>query len=319
MMAIDKFVLHGIALLAVGSLGLDSGSVTTPDISSTKSLVSTTASPSLRGTIGSDEPAGTNGLNALADYVHVPTFFWNVHWQCSAGAQGSTASCKEKMGNRFIQLTRETNAQIVASIELSNSKSESVSLVGLGLTGWTQVNGPCAHGGGGDAAALAFAPGWAVQNSGGGCLRHDGDTRAFAVARVAPPAPVQGCPSLCVVAVHDPHTDITRGQDVVASVCGEARASCTIAMGDWNEPVERIGRFWNQLINAPPPTLALPNERTCCFPESQHYGVFDHLVTNIWGAGHAGYKVFPYQVLEENPVQEHRPVSVSLTLPPASR
>merc|ERR1712137_1314122 len=136
---------------------------------------------------------------------------WNVHWQCSVGARGSSSSCKEKVAGRFVQLVHEANAQIVTSIELSNGMSEPMSLVALGLAGWTQVNGPCARGSGGDSAALAFAPGWIVENSGGGCLRHDYDTRAFAVARVTPPSPVRGCSSLCVVALHAPHTAITSG------------------------------------------------------------------------------------------------------------
>jgi len=56
------------------------------------------------------------------------------------------------------------------------------------IYGTLLANGSCAHPSGfGDAAALVFAPGWQVLSSDGGCLRHDGDTRAFAVARVVPP------------------------------------------------------------------------------------------------------------------------------------
>jgi len=86
-------------------------------------------------------------------------------------------------------------------------------------------------------------------------------------------------------------------------------------MGDWNTPVEGLGHFWKQLIDGTVPTAALPNERTCCFPEAHHYGVFDHVATNIAGAREADHHVYPYQVAEENPVQEHKPVSVSLALP----
>lgn len=55
-----------------------------------------------------------------------------------------------------------------------------------------KVNGPCARGYGGDSVALSFEPGWTVEASAGGCLRHDWDTRAYAVARVKPPSPVEG-------------------------------------------------------------------------------------------------------------------------------
>merc|ERR1712060_119258 len=140
----------------------------------------------------------------------------------------------------------------------SHGMSQPMRLIG----GWAQVNGPCRAGGGGDSVALAFRPGWRVQHSGGGCLRHDSDTRAFAVARVAPPQPVKGCPSLCVLAIHAPHTSITRGHGVVASVCGGAAAHCAVAMGDWNTPAGSVGHLWGPLIGGVGPTLSFPNERT---------------------------------------------------------
>jgi len=247
--------------------------------------------------------------------LHLSTFFWNVHWECSMAARGASRSCKRHIGRRFAELAKESKAQIVASVELSDTSSQPASLEHFGLTGWTQVNGPCASGDGGDAAALAFAPDWVVQQSGGGCLRHDWDTRAFAVARVAPPRPVEGCASLCVVAIHAPHSSITRGHDVVKSVCGDARERCTVAMGDWNVPGHGVGKLWAQLIGGSSPSKPQPDERSCCYPESHHYGVFDHLATNIVGARHSGHIVHPYQLLEENPVKQHRAVSASLLLP----
>jgi len=86
-------------------------------------------------------------------------------------------------------------------------------------------------------------------------------------------------------------------------------------MGDWNTPVDGVGRLWADLIGGSAPHLLFPNERTCCFPESQNYGIFDHIATNIPGASQAGYTVHPYQLQEEDPVEEHRPVSASLALP----
>jgi len=203
----------------------------------------------------------------------------------------------------------------VASVELSDGSSRPASLPLFGLKGWTQVDGPCAHGSGGDAAALAFRPGWRVEDSDGGCLRTDYDTRAFAVARVTPPRPVMGCPHLCVVAIHAPHSYINAGKDKVSKVCGKAVERCTVAMGDWNVPARHVHRLWSQLIGGAAPHSIHPDERTCCFPESHHYGIFDHLATNIQGAKHIGHKIHPYQLLGENPVKQHRAVAARLALP----
>eukprot|EP00933_Yihiella_yeosuensis_P042278 TRINITY_DN3682_c0_g2_i1.p1 TRINITY_DN3682_c0_g2~~TRINITY_DN3682_c0_g2_i1.p1 ORF type:complete len:442 (+),score=57.51 TRINITY_DN3682_c0_g2_i1:160-1485(+) len=246
----------------------------------------------------------------------IPTFFWNVHWECSLAARGASSRCKHRVGRRFARLALQENAQIAASIELSNGMSEPADLVGYGLTGWTQVNGPCSHhSGGGDSAALVFAPGWIVQDKGGGCLRDDGDTRAFAVARVVPPRAVPGCSSLCVVAIHAPHQAINAGKPIVDKVCGDSARSCGIAMGDWNIPASGVSRLWANLIGGRAPMWAHPDERTCCFPDSHHFGIFDHLATNIPGATHNGHTVYPYQLLEENPRKQHKAVSVTLVVP----
>jgi len=250
----------------------------------------------------------------VATTVPVSTFFWNVHWQCSNAARGSSRRCKDRALRRFQELAQ--GVDIAASIELSHGMSQPVRL----FSGWAQVDGPCKAGHRGDSAALAFAPGWHVAASGGGCLRGDWDTRAFAVARVRPPVsrpPVKDCPELCVVAIHAPHTRITQGRDTVARVCGSAAERCAIAMGDWNTPVRGIGRLWAPLLGGAAPTLAFPDERTCCWPEAQHFGHFDHVATNIVGAAALGSKVHPYQITEEKPWQEHRPVSARLTLPAA--
>jgi len=250
--------------------------------------------------------------------VPLSTFFWNVHWECSLAANGASSACKETVGRKFVELARTTGASIVASIELSDTTSNPASFEYFGLAGWTQVNGPCvADGGFGDSAALGFAPGWQVERSSGGCLRADADTRAMAVARVTPPAEatVAGCPSLCVVAIHAPHSAITQGKGLVHEVCAEAADRCTVAMGDWNTPAQGVGQLWDMLVGGATPSLAVPDERTCCFPEDDHYGVFDHIATNIEGAQEQAHVVHPYQNLEENPVKQHRPVAVHLLLP----
>eukprot|EP00930_Biecheleria_cincta_P046555 TRINITY_DN32110_c0_g1_i1.p1 TRINITY_DN32110_c0_g1~~TRINITY_DN32110_c0_g1_i1.p1 ORF type:complete len:340 (+),score=49.21 TRINITY_DN32110_c0_g1_i1:86-1105(+) len=255
---------------------------------------------------------------ALPDHVRVSTFFWNVHWECSMAAGGASKACKQKIGKRFVELAQEAGASIAASIELADSASSPASLVNFGLSGWTQVDGPCKGDNNGDSAALAFAPGWRVEKSGGGCLRDDWDTRAMAVALVVPPSVVKNCPLLCFLVVHAPHTAITKGSDLVHSVCGDAAEHCTVAMGDWNTPADGVGRLWADLVGGAPPVMVQPNERTCCFPESDHYGVFDHVATNIDGARHDHDVVHPYQHVEDFPLKQHRAVSSHFLLPSAN-
>jgi len=285
------------------TLTCDESGIQTSDLLCKCTPPGVAASPSLSLEPGKGEP------------LQLSTFFWNVHWECSMAARGASHSCKRNIGRRFAELAKQSRAGVVASVELSDTSSQPASLAGFGLEGWTQVNGPCASGDGGDAAALAFAPDWVVQSSGGGCLRHDWDTRAFAVARVVPPRAVEGCPSLCVVAIHAPHSQITRGHDVVKSVCGESRDRCAVAMGDWNVPGRGVAALWEALIGGSHPGQPQPDRRSCCWPETHHYGVFDHLATNIIGAQHDGHTVHPYQLSEENPVKQHRAVSARLLLP----
>jgi len=249
--------------------------------------------------------------------VGMSTFFWNTHWECSRAALGATSACKQRIGERFVELAGASQAEVVAAIELEDNGTQLTSLVDLGLAGWTQVDGLCTTGDGFrfDTAALAFAPEWRVEQSDGGCLRHDTDVRAFAVARAVPPRPVEGCPSLCVLAIHAPHSSITRGKDVVNSVCGAAVEKCAVAMGDWNAPGVGVPGLWSALIGGASPRQPVPDERSCCWPESQNWGNFDHITTNVPGARDGGHTLHPYQVVEERPNKQHRAVSAMLLLP----
>jgi len=245
--------------------------------------------------------------------LSLKAFFWNVHWQCSVAARGSSQSCRERAAQRFRQLAGEAGAAVVASVELSYGMSQPMPL----MPGWAQANGPCPRGDGGDSVALAFAQGWQVEATGGGCLRQDWGTRAFAVARVVPPAPVKGCPKLCFVAIHAPHSWINAGHDIVSGVCGDAVQHCAVAMGDWNVNDGQVPTRWLELVGGNAPGVIVPNERTCCWPEWQHYGWYDHIATNIPGAWSEGHTVHDYQITEENPWAQHKPVSVQLALPTA--
>lgn len=51
--------------------------------------------------------------------------------------------------------------------------------------------------------------------------------------------------------------------------------------------IERFAQ--EEFIGGNPPMLVGPNERTCCYPENQHYGLFDHVASNILGALHFAY------------------------------
>jgi len=236
---------------------------------------------------------------------------WNVHWQCGSD---HLPGCRAAATARVAELADAHGATVVVAIELEHNDTAPIDLPAHGLGGghypaWLQVNGSCpgaAGGAPGDAIALAFkpyvglGPGWSpvvksyaagqpVYAAGGGCLGGDGggpdpwdkaDSRAFAVALLKPPSPgVAGCEAgLCVIALHSPHVDITKGADTIAEVCGEARHQCTVAVGDWNAPISKrsfcnftVSDRWGQLLGDEHPTtlIGAPDENTCCFPESK--------------------------------------------------
>jgi len=256
-----------------------------------------------------------------AGWVKVSAFFWNVHWECSVGAAAKAhKDCKEMVGRRFVELAAETGADIVFSAMLEDSLAVPSKLKDFGLAeGWTQADGPCYHSDGGreygDATALAFGPAWHVNASGGGCLRHDRDARAFAVALVVPPTPIQSCPLLCVVGVHMPHNQSTQGSRIVRDVCGALAGTCSIAMGDWNVPAAQVGERWAGLIGGAAPSEVVPDVRTCCWPEEQHFGSIDHIATNVEGARHLGQAVHGYQHTHLSPWVQHKAVSAHVELP----
>lgn len=76
-----------------------------------------------------------------------------------------------------------------------------------------------------------------------------------------------------------------------------------------------MGQHWKDIIGGEVPVYQEPNVQTCCWPETQHYGVFDHIAHNIRGASHAGYLVYDYQHLEENPTKQHRAITAHVLLP----
>lgn len=256
---------------------------------------------------------------------------WNVHWQCGSD---HIKGCRDAAAARLAELARGAGAGVVAAIELEADSETPLDLTLRGLQGWSQVNGSCpgAAGRTGDALALAVAPGYTVAASGGGCLGgataggYTADARAFAVARVVPPAPVRGCGAgVCLVALHSPHINITEGAAVVARVCGPQRHACTVAMGDWNAPIWAAPPAWEhganatdrwaQLIGGPEPAVGAPDVNTCCYPESKYRGTDDHVLTNIPGAAVQGARALGYQMMATNDTEEHMPVAVNLTLP----
>jgi len=262
--------------------------------------------------------------------VPLTTLHWNVHWQCSRARDGSSGDCRAKAASRLVELAKTSGTNIVAAIELADDAGTPVSLPNAGLKGWAQVDGKCSNVNPDlwDSVLMVLAPGWRVRDSGGGCLNGRADTRAFAAARVRPPWDVHGCPELCVVALHAPHMQITEGHPTVARVCGAAVDHCAVALGDWNVPIAGganggVANRWAELVGGSPPGLVLPNWRTCCYPEWKYHGFYDHVATNIPAAhtegknGSTGFLVYPYQILEADPVESHKPLSVWLRLPSA--
>lgn len=257
--------------------------------------------------------------------VSMPTLWWNSHYQCSEGISGkcsssATPGCSQKAKEAFVDLVKTAEAKVAAAIELfpSAEDTQPYDFTEAGLDGFTQVSdGYCDKGAYPDQIALLFAPGWAVEKSGGGCLG-GGDSRAFAAARVTPPEPVSGCADgLCVVAVHMPHAVPSEGTDIVQSVCSGLTQACTVTFGDWNAPDGgslTVEGDWAALIGSSPPSYVGPTDvNTCCYECGG--GNFDHLATNVAGAVSATPTVFDYQILEENPVEQHNPVLVPLVLP----
>ena len=56
-------------------------------------------------------------------------------------------------------------------------------------------------------------------------------------------------------------------------VCGSARKSCTVGIGDWNAPVSKqafcnytVADRWGQLVGGGI-THGVPDELTCCYPD----------------------------------------------------
>ncbi|CAE7945553.1 unnamed protein product, partial [Symbiodinium sp. KB8] len=156
-----------------------------------------------------------------------------------------------------------------------------------------------------------------VLKEGGGNICCDGQ-RGLAVLLVKPPNPVSNCETLCVMAVHPGHKPIQSGQSIVESVCGDARVSCAIAVGDWNVDAAGVtgGSFdsWHRLVGGNPPSFVVPDSETCCYPST--CCKFDHAVTNIYGAQVVKFQVWGYQLTDEFSMQEeHMPVSVRFTVP----
>merc|ERR1712032_1089873 len=185
-----------------------------------------------------------------------------------------------------------------------------------------------------------MGPQFAVLAEGGGCLNDPADSsRAFAVAHVKPSQPFGTCETLCIVAVHTPHKNISHGQETVARVCGDVVTHCAIAVGDWNANINvsnwpksrpplinpiNASQFWMQLVpQSHRLTVQTPEAVTCCYPEEKYYGFDDHLLTNIPNAESSGGLVLPYQLksggIHGNDTEEHRPIAVNLSCPTAAR
>eukprot|EP00445_Apocalathium_hangoei_P009967 CAMPEP_0203878534 /NCGR_PEP_ID=MMETSP0359-20131031/23076_1 /ASSEMBLY_ACC=CAM_ASM_000338 /TAXON_ID=268821 /ORGANISM="Scrippsiella Hangoei, Strain SHTV-5" /LENGTH=324 /DNA_ID=CAMNT_0050797747 /DNA_START=15 /DNA_END=989 /DNA_ORIENTATION=+ len=233
---------------------------------------------------------------------------WNSHWQCSENPE-----CLAAATTTFVELTKLSDAHFAVAIQLG--KTSPVDLPSSGLLGWTQVDGTC-RSAYGDTLALVLAPGYSVQAQGGGCLSTDYDARAFAVARVKPPAHVYGCDELCIVGIHAPHSPVLQGKSTVASVCADLVQQCVVAMGDWNREPEGLLVVWQDLIGGSSPHIIAPNERTCCWPEWKYYNAwYDHLATNVAHAHVSETAVYDYPNTHLLPESQHKPISVQLILP----
>lgn len=265
------------------------------------------------------------------EFTRILILSWNVHWQCGSDY---IKGCRANATERFIQLQQETRADVVLAVELEATDTQPVDLVAAGMGDhWKQVSAGCAAvgTGSGDAIALLLDTAqYKVEASSGGCLGgkaggpYKADARAFAVALVTPlQKKVAGCKKLCMVGVHSPHVAITNGSDTVAAVCGDVKDTCTVAVGDWNAPVSHqpfcnytVADRWSQLVGGPASALyGVPDQLTCCYPNTKYNGWDDHVVTNIAGTSHSMAETFPYQMSAfSNDTEEHHPIFVDLLL-----
>ncbi|CAE6958260.1 unnamed protein product [Symbiodinium sp. CCMP2592] len=230
--------------------------------------------------------------------VSISTFHWEPHWQCAEADSACTAAALR----RFEELVEESGADIVGALELKGASTS--------LSGWSSSHEYE------DDVSVMVAPGWQVLKEGGGNICCDGQ-RGLAVLLVKPPNPVSNCETLCVMAVHPGHQPIQSGQSIVESVCGDARVSCAIAVGDWNVDAAGVtgGSFdsWHRLVGGNPPSFVVPDTETCCHPST--CCKFDHAVTNIFGAEVVKFQVWGYQLTDEFSMrEEHMPVSVHFTV-----
>ena len=241
----------------------------------------------------------SGGARIWGEKVNITTFHWEPHWQCAEADSACTAAALA----RFKELVEESGADIVGALELKGASSS--------LSGWSSSHEYE------DYVSVMVAPGWQVLKEGGGNICCDGQ-RGLAVLLVKPPNPVSNCETLCVMAVHPGHKPIQSGQSIVESVCGDARVSCAIAVGDWNVDAAGVtgGSFdsWHRLVGGNPPSFVVPDSETCCYPST--CCKFDHAVTNIYGAQVVKFQVWGYQLTDEFSMQEeHMPVSVRFTVP----
>jgi len=226
--------------------------------------------------------------------VDATTLHWNAHRPCAT----DQASCIGAAQSRLGAMAGEVGAQIVGAVELKDAI--------VALPGWQSTGMQC------DNSAVMVAPGWAIVKSGGYCMNGDA-AKGFAVALVTPPQQVAGCQSLCVMMGHVPHDGVSSGGSKIAEVCGDARTSCMIGMGDWN--TEDISSRWAALVGGAA-ALVEPHEKTCCYNKFVY--AFDHTATNIAGAYSAGKTVYPPQLTSFPSYNEHMPTSVKLRLPGVS-
>lgn len=225
--------------------------------------------------------------------VDVTTLHWNVHRPCGTDNSNCISLAQQRLG----QIASEVGAKVVGVVELKNAVDA--------LPGWQSTGMQC------DNSAVMVAPGWSISKSGGYCMNQD-SAKGFAVALVTPDEPVYGCPALCIIMGHVPHSSgsAISGHSEIASVCGDAVGSCSIMMGDWN--AEDIGSRWNSLIGGST-TLVEPHDITCCYPDYKYR--FDHTATNIQGAISTGKTVYDPQLTRFPSYNEHKPTSVQLRLP----
>lgn len=187
---------------------------------------------------------------------------WNVGNECGSNkVPGCRQSAIDYLASGIPYIGYQPGeAEIMVTMGLLEDDGKAVDLTAYGkLQGmnYSEISSVCD---GKNPLSVTVLNTYQVLSKAAGCLGGPSPT-PFVVAVIKPPpakgmfgGQLKGCPNgFCFVALNAPEQTITEGSDVVASVCGDIRHVCTVAVGDFNlSPQHTYQERWAQLIGSAP-------------------------------------------------------------------